>query len=146
MLCDAAEAADGKLFILGGGWNVTGPDPRPSAVAILIDVPWDQANQRHPFTLSLLTEDGQQVLQQGPEGPQPVVVEAFVEVGRPPGTPPGTPLTVPFAINIGPLGLAQGARYVWALTLAGETREEWRLPFSVRAPAAPSGPISPTSF
>ncbi|HYT79952.1 MAG TPA: sigma factor [Actinomycetota bacterium] len=25
MLADAAEVADGKLFILGGGWSVTGP-------------------------------------------------------------------------------------------------------------------------
>ena len=33
LLCDAAQVSDGKLFILGGGWSMTGPDPVPSAVA-----------------------------------------------------------------------------------------------------------------
>ena len=37
LLCDAAQVADGKLYILGGGWSMTGPDPVPSAVALKID-------------------------------------------------------------------------------------------------------------
>ena len=31
LLCDAAQVADGKLYVLGGGWSMTGPDPVPSA-------------------------------------------------------------------------------------------------------------------
>ena len=38
LLCDSAQVADGKLYILGGGWSMTGPDPVPSAVALKIDV------------------------------------------------------------------------------------------------------------
>ena len=34
ILADSAQVADGKLYILGGGWSITGPDPTPSAVAI----------------------------------------------------------------------------------------------------------------
>jgi hypothetical protein len=29
LLADAAQAVDGKLYILGGGWTITGPDPIP---------------------------------------------------------------------------------------------------------------------
>ena len=25
LLCDSAQVADGKLFVLGGGWSLTGP-------------------------------------------------------------------------------------------------------------------------
>ena len=38
MLCDAAQVADGKLYVLGGGWSLIGPDPMPSAIAMKIDV------------------------------------------------------------------------------------------------------------
>ena len=65
LLCDAAEASEGKLFILGGGWTITGPGPSPSAVALLIEVPWDQANHRNKLVLELLNEDGQPVIQPG---------------------------------------------------------------------------------
>ena len=147
MLCDAAQASDGKLYILGGGWALTGPEPTPSAVAVLIDVPWDLANESHPFSLVLRTEDGEPVLQPGPNGPAPVAIEGRVEVGRPAGVAPGSALSVPIAINVGPLQLTPGARYVWSLTVSGETRDEWRLPFAVRpAPPKSGGPVSPTSF
>ena len=39
MLADSAQEVGGKLYILGGGWSVTGPVVPPSAVAIKIDVP-----------------------------------------------------------------------------------------------------------
>ena len=36
MLADAAQAVEGKLYILGGGWSVTGPEPSASAIAAYI--------------------------------------------------------------------------------------------------------------
>jgi len=139
LLCDAAEASEGKLFILGGGWTITGPGPSPSAVALLIEVPWDQANHRNKLVLELLNEDGQPVIQPGPI-PVPARVETEFEVGRPAGIAPGTPLTVPLAVSIGPMQLTPGGRYYWKLTLNGESHEDWRLPFSVRPmPILPGG-------
>ena len=44
MLADAAQAVEGKLYILGGGWSVTGPEPSASAIAAYIQVPWDRTN------------------------------------------------------------------------------------------------------
>ena len=51
---DAAASSDGKLTVVGGGWSLTGPDPVPFGIAILIRVPWDPANQRHVMRLELL--------------------------------------------------------------------------------------------
>jgi hypothetical protein len=59
LLCDYAQAADGKLNIIGGGWSLTGPRPTPFGIAVLFQVPWDQANARHSFRLELLDADGQ---------------------------------------------------------------------------------------
>lgn len=133
MLADAVQASEGKLYILGGGWNITGPDPAPFGIALLFSVPWDASNQRHVFEITLLDEDGEAVAFD--DTGAGVVIGGEFEVGRPPGVRSGTPLTVPIAINSGPLPLPAGRRYVWSLTVNGETDQSWQLGFDVR-PAA----------
>jgi Family of unknown function (DUF6941) len=135
LLADAAQAVNGKLYILGGGWPITGPDPNPSALALKIEVPWDQANRRHSFALTLLTADGHPVTVPTPEGDRPIEVTGQFEVGRPPGLTPGTPLDQTLALNFGPLPLPAGERYVWRLTIEGRSDEDWQVAFSTR-PAA----------
>jgi hypothetical protein len=136
MLADAAQAVEGKLYILGGGWSITGPEPTPSAIAAYIQVPWDRTNVQHEFRLELIDADGDPVSLEGPDGEvQPVTIEGAFEVGRPVGVRPGTPIDVPLALNIGPLGLPPGGRYEWRLAIDGETDDDWRLAFSTR-PAA----------
>lgn len=39
VLCGHANTAEGKLYINGEGWTLTGPNPTPSGVALLIRVP-----------------------------------------------------------------------------------------------------------
>jgi len=134
MLADAAQAVDGKLYILGGGWSITGPAPHPSAIAVLIQVPWDRTNVEHHFRLELVDSDGDAVvLDADVNDPQPVVIEGSFEVGRPPGIRPGTPIDVPLAINVGPLPLSSGGRYEWRLSIDEESQEDWRLAFSTRS-------------
>ena len=53
LLCDSAQVADGKLYILGGGWSFVGPDPAPMALAIKVDVPWTEGNVAHHWVLEL---------------------------------------------------------------------------------------------
>lgn len=132
LLCDHAQVAEGKLFISGGGWSVTGPGPISSAIAVLILVPWDRANSKVSFVIRLLQEDGQPVQQPGPVGPVAVEIGGEFEVGRPPGVKPGTPLDVPLAINIPPLVLPPDQRFSWELSIDGETDEDWHLSFSTR--------------
>src|SRR5713226_1107647 len=112
LLADAAQAVAGKLFILGGGWSITGPNPIPSAIALKIEVPWDQANRRHTVKLELFDADGRAVRVPTPEGEKILEVAGEFEVGRPPGLPPGTPLDAMLAINLGPLQIPGGTRYV----------------------------------
>jgi hypothetical protein len=141
LLCDAAQAVDGKLYVLGGGWSITGPQPTPSALAIKIAVPWDRANQRIPLRAALQTQDGTPVMAPtGPEETQPVEVNLELEVGRPPGLLPGTPLDAVVALNFPPIPLPAGSRFVWRLEIDGESKEHWQVPFSTReTPGGPAG-------
>ena len=132
LLADYAVVADGKLTVVGGGWSQTGPDPSSFAIALLIQVPWDQANTVHTFSVELLDADGAPVVAEADEGDEPVVFGGEFEVGRPPGIKPGTPLDFPVAVTSTPMPLEPG-RYEWRLTIDGEARADWTLPFTVRA-------------
>ncbi|MEE6273544.1 hypothetical protein V2J56_09315 [Georgenia sp. MJ206] len=134
MLCDYVAVAEGKLYVSGGGWTVTGPVPGPSGIAVLIGVPWDAANRTHALSLRLEHQDGEPVTQVNELGQdQPIEFFGDFEVGRPPGVLPGTTLDIPIAINMPPLPLTPGARYRWVLAIDGTTEPEWNLPFSTRA-------------
>ncbi|HEX5089708.1 MAG TPA: hypothetical protein VFV89_18015 [Nocardioides sp.] len=138
LLADHAVVAEGKLYINGGGWSVT-TGGAPSAIAVKLDVPWDRTNQRLQLRLRLVGQDGEPVVVSGQEGPQPVVIAAEAEVGRPPGLAHGADIDFPLAFQIGPLPLQPGQRYQWVLDIDGETREDWRLTFSTRpAPSTPT--------
>jgi hypothetical protein len=92
MLCDAAQVSDGKLYVLGGGWSMTGPDPVPSAIALKIDVGWHEAEAPHHWELFLEDADGRPVMVDTPDGEHPVEVRGEFTVGRPPGIPEGSPI------------------------------------------------------
>jgi Family of unknown function (DUF6941) len=142
LLADHADAVGGKLYINGGGWNVTGPQPVPSAIALLIEVPWDQTNEKHDILLELLDVDGNAVEVLAPDGSSaPLKVESVLEVGRPPGVKPGTPLNAPLAVNFGPIPLEPGSQYVWHLSIDGHSEEDWNLTFSTR-PIPPQSPAA----
>jgi hypothetical protein len=132
MLCDHAEVAEGKLFINGGGWNLSGPGPTLSALALLFEVPWDRANERIRFTVRLVTADEVPVTQTGPLGEVPVEVNGELEVGRPVGTKAGSELNAPFAMVIPPLQLEPDTRYQWVIAVPAGTPPEIRLPFATR--------------
>lgn len=133
LLCDAAEAVNGKLYVLGAGWNSVGPEPSPSAIALQIDVPWDEANRRHQLKLVLLTDDGRPVTVSTPLGDQAVEMGADFEVGRPAGHRVGAPLSVVLAVSIAPLPLASESRFEWRCYIDGATRDDWVVGFSTRS-------------
>ncbi|MDP9006131.1 MAG: hypothetical protein M3N15_04335 [Actinomycetota bacterium] len=132
LLADAAQAVGGKLYVLGGGWSVTGPGPSPMAIAIKIDVPWGQTDVRHRWVLDLVDQDGRPVLVPASSGPEPVHISGEFEVGRPPGLAEGTPIDLPLAISVGPLPLPPGTRCVWQLSIDGTSDPNWRLAFDIR--------------
>lgn len=119
LLCDAAVAdPSGKLHMLGVGWTNVGVPMGPHAVAILFKIPWDRANQKIKFKLTLRNSDGQPLQFPGPDGSvQTLSNEGEVEVGRPPGITHGSPLTAAMSVSVPPLPLGPG-RYEWLLEVA----------------------------
>lgn len=143
ILCDAAQSDSvGKLHMLGAGWSTTTSPTAPQAVAVLIKVPWDRANQPLTLKLQLLDADGHPALLPSPVGQTPILVESTLEVGRPPGIPAGSPIGASFALNVQPMPLPPG-RYEWHLDIADEPFSAFFLvregPQRGASPSAPTG-------
>jgi hypothetical protein len=127
MLADAAQAVNGKLYILGGGWSVI-YGAAPAAIALKIEVPWNEAGDTHTLRVELLDADGRPVL--GPDGERPLVkIDGTFKTGVPAGLKPGLPVDAVQAFGIPPLPLEPG-RYVWKLSIDGREREDWSLAFT----------------
>lgn len=133
MLADAAQEANGKLYILGGGWSVTGPKLPPMAIALKVDVPWTEANRQHEWELVLTDADGRPATVGEEPGAREVRLSGKFEVGRPPGLAAGSDIDLAMAVNVGSLPLQPGRRYAWQLWIDGESSDDWRRPFSVRS-------------
>lgn len=134
LLCDAAHAVGGKLYVLGGGWSMLSKvQPRANmALAVKLNVPWSRANERIHIDAVLITDEGEAVMQ---EADQPVRAEGDLELGRPPGLRHGTPLDATFVLDFQGLDLDPGG-YVWELRLGSEIAA--RVPFQVIQPGEPT--------
>ncbi len=123
LLCDAAVAdPTGKVHMLGAGWSQTSSPTAPSAVAVMLKIPWDRANQPIPVSLKLLDSDGRPVGVGAPDGSQtPIAHEGVIEVGRPPGVAHGSLLDASFILNLPSLPLPAG-RYEWRLDVGNTSQ------------------------
>lgn len=133
LLCDHAAVADGKLYVNGGGISIVGSNVVSMSVALLVFVPWTDANRPISLELTLQNQDGQPVLVDG----RPMETHGQLEVGRPAGVSPGTAIEWPFVFNIAGLRLAPG-RFEWRLRLDGQAREDWRAAFTVLPSPSPA--------
>jgi hypothetical protein len=127
ILADAAQVADGKLSVLGGGIAVVPPTPQPMALALVVTVPWSRADEIIPWVCELLDLDGMPVM----AGDVPVLVNGQVAAGRPEGWPETQPLNVPVVISFNGLPLEPGKSFVWRLAIDGASDERWTVRFSV---------------
>ncbi len=84
LLADHAEAVNGKLYMVGGGWNVLRLPELPHEwgfhIALGLDVGWDETNRNHNLVVNVQDPDGVEL----GEG-----LSAEFEAGRPPGMPAG---------------------------------------------------------
>ena len=94
ILADAAQAVNGKLYMLGGGWSTLHASALPFAhqvgVAVGVRVPWQETNQVHRLEIALVTADGDSLIPP---------LQGELEMGRPPGLRPGSDQTVVMAVN-----------------------------------------------
>jgi hypothetical protein len=117
ILADAAQEVNGKLFILGGGWDVAGSPIPAMSVAVKAEIPWTSTNKKLNWSLKLINEDGNSIAD---DAGNIVGTAGQIEVGRPPGHPEGAPISFPMALNINNLSLASG-RYEWQLEIDDST-------------------------
>ncbi|MCJ7745899.1 MAG: hypothetical protein MUP40_06390 [Actinobacteria bacterium] len=135
LLCDYAEAVNGKLYVMGGGWTNCPPGIRSMSVAVRALVPWLETNTKHKFNLMLQNENGNTVTLGEP--PKEVKGEGEFEVGRPPGIVEGTELPVSVVLTFNGLPLEPEKGYRWQLEINGEPAGR----ASFRTWKAQSGPI-----
>ena len=86
VLADYAVTHDGKVMMAGAGWSQVGSGPFASALAFIVKVPWDMANQQIAIHAELVDEDGRPVL----VNQSPLSLDIGFSVGRPDGLRPGS--------------------------------------------------------
>src|SRR4051812_33593494 len=94
MLADSAQAVDGKLYVLGGAWNMLRFPEFPASlmvgIAVAIDVDWTETNARHHLDIHFEDADGNAM--------DPTIGADF-EAGRPPGAIAGAELRIVMAVH-----------------------------------------------
>ena len=104
ILADFAQAAQGKLNLIGGGWNLHNANQYPSTLqfglGIGILVPWSQTNRKHDFTFVI----------KGSEGPELAKGGGQFEMGREAGIPAGMTQRVTIGLS-GQLQIPQPGTY-----------------------------------
>ncbi|MBI2909375.1 MAG: hypothetical protein HYX92_17155 [Chloroflexi bacterium] len=123
ILADGAQVADGKLYILGGGWDSIHPEAlparHPASLAVVLSVPWDETNEKHVFRLDLAGATGKTMNELG--GGQ-------FEVGRPPDATKGAEQRMPLAL---PITLQLDAEGEFHVRLSVDGARLCGVPFSV---------------
>lgn len=127
MAADGAQAVNGKLYVLGGGFDhiimPTQPFDFRFDVAMVVDVPWTATNEPFQLLIETLDADG---------NPTGYRAEAQMETGRPPGMRRGTSFSVPIALPVLAHFETPG-RYMLRGTINGEERAR----VAIEAVAAP---------
>ncbi len=123
ILADAAQVIDGKLYLMGGGWDVLTvnsgfPFVQNVALAVAFRVPWNETNQRHNIEIVIADQDGAQLAK----------VEGELEVGRPAGIAKGQDQRVQMALPI-PLKFDGPNTYVVVASVDG--KESGRVRFNI---------------
>ena len=113
LLADSAQAVDGKLYVLGGAWNMLRFPDFPASImvgiAVAIDVDWNETNRRHHLDIHFEDADGNEM--------DPHIGADF-EAGRPPGAIAGADLRIVLAVN-GPLNVPGPGQFAAVASVGG---------------------------
>jgi uncharacterized protein DUF6941 len=139
LLADAAQVAEGKLYIMGGGWEMCGPEPTPMALAVKVEIPPSQVRRKHTWSITLVDANGEPVLLTADGEKSTVTIHGeFGRIADLKSLPKGGPVHLRFALNVAPLPLEPGTSYAWRLSIDNQTRRDWQVSFSTRPITAPS--------
>jgi hypothetical protein len=94
LIADYAEIVGGKLYVMGGGWDLYRSPPPPvqmrMAVAVGLRLGWDETNQPSPVSVVVEHEDGAELAR----------IDGQVNVGRPAHLAPGSSQLAQIAVNL----------------------------------------------
>jgi hypothetical protein len=117
MLCDAAQSVGGKLYILGGGWNLLHTRTPPSmGLAVKLEIVEELAGRPLPVVARLRTSGGEPVV----DDDKPVEFGGQMELGRRPGSESETSLASVFALQANFVGPLEPGGYSWELLVDGD--------------------------
>lgn len=125
MLADAAQVQNGKLFILGGGFDTISVRSLPAVhrsltLAMVAEVDPDERQRDLELLIALIDEDG---------GAIGVEAKGRLRVGAPPNLPPGSSSIVPIVSPFHNITFSEAKGYAFVVTL--EDRELARIGFRV---------------
>lgn len=123
LLADAVQASRGKLFLLGGGWDVLSvrslPARHPSmGIGLRIRVPWGWPGESVRLDVELQDQDGQSVL--------PGKLAASVPVRRPDHLPEGQDVSLVRALTFTNIVFQKEGAYSFVISLDGQVRDRLR--------------------
>lgn len=133
---DYVELVGGKLYLMGGGWDILTvnqalPLSQNLGVAASFKVGWNETNERHTVEIEVANERGESLAK----------IAGTMEVGRPPGIARGQDQRAQVAGNL-PLEIRELGTYT--ITARIEGQEEGKTPFTViPGPLFPSNPAAP---
>jgi len=134
LIADHADIVNGKLYLMGGGWDVFHAAELPAtirmSIVVGVRIDWEETNQRHPVVVVIEDDDGQVLAK----------IEGAMQVGRPATLPAGGSQLSQMAANL-PLSVKNYGGYRIRVT-AGEEENavETSVPFRVLPRAQGSTP------
>ncbi len=115
LLGDFAQASNGKLTVIGAGWNIWNtpkyPNVLPFGLGIGFLAPWQETNRKHRFTFRIAASEGDKLAEGGGE----------FEIGRKTGIPPGMMQRVVIGLS-GQVEVKSPGTYEILVTCAGQRK------------------------
>ena len=127
LLADAVQVLQGKLYVLGGGWNTLFvaefPARHPSlGVGLRVRVPWSWTDRPLKIGIDLQDEDGGRVLPGAP-------ISQVVKVSRPIGMPDGSDVVLARSFTFNNLVFPRSGSFSFVISLDDDPTD--RLRFTV---------------
>lgn len=131
LLADAVQASRGKLFLLGGGWDVLSvrslPARHPSmGIGLRIRVPWGWPEESVRLDVEMQDQDGKSVL--------PGSLSATVPVRRPDHLPEGQDVSLVRALTFTNVVFRTEGAYSFVISIDGKVKDRLRFLVHVRPP------------
>jgi hypothetical protein len=144
-LADSIETVNGKLYVLGGGWNMLAAPRLPVrhsrlAIGILIHVPYTATNEEHTLQVRLEDADGHVLPignKPGAPGEKLREIASTLTVGRPPQLRPGDEQIAATQITIDGLVFEWADRFRFVIAIDGDDVK--MLPLRVVVASGPPG-------